>query len=64
MKKSEDQIVQKFPYRCPYCEEVVSYEEMDLKPGENEIVCPTCKRNYIKIVEPSSTEGHLRRHRK
>lgn len=51
-KEFEEQIVQKFPHRCPYCEEVISYEEMDLKEGENEIECPSCKKKYIKVVTP------------
>jgi Zn finger protein HypA/HybF involved in hydrogenase expression len=48
--KSGEQIVQKFPYRCPYCNEIVSYEKLDLKLGENEIECPSCKKIYVKIM--------------
>ena len=46
----EEQVVQKFPYRCPYCDQIVSYEKYDLKLGENEIECPSCKKKYIKVV--------------
>ncbi|MCX8118142.1 MAG: hypothetical protein N3G78_09445 [Desulfobacterota bacterium] len=46
----EEQIVQKFPHRCPYCEEEVSYEAVALNPGENELVCPSCRRTYIKVI--------------
>ncbi|MBM4307497.1 MAG: hypothetical protein FJ115_00715 [Deltaproteobacteria bacterium] len=58
-KKLEEQIVQEFPHRCPYCDQVVSYEDIQLKEGENEIECPSCKRKYIyiKVVAPSFTEG-------
>jgi DNA-directed RNA polymerase subunit RPC12/RpoP len=49
-KKSEEQIVQKLPYRCPYCDKPVSYDQIDLRMGENEVKCPSCKRTYIKIV--------------
>jgi len=27
---------------------------LHLKPGENEVKCPSCKRTYIKIVPGSS----------
>ncbi len=49
-KKLEEQIIQKFPYRCPYCEQPISYDQFNLKPGENEIQCLSCKRIYIKVV--------------
>lgn len=65
-KKMEikEQLVQKFPYRCPYCDRSISYEQFDLKSGENEIQCSSCKKIYIKMVAPSLTEdGHgSRRH--
>jgi transposase-like protein len=38
-----------FPTRCPYCDEVVEYG--DLEPGENRIRCEHCQQEYIKIVE-------------
>ena len=50
----EEQVVQKFPYRCPYCDQIVSYEKDDLKLGENEIECPSCKKKYIKVDSDSS----------
>ena len=56
-KKTLEQVIQKFPYRCPYCEQPVSYDDLDLKPGENEVKCPSCKRTYIKLVAPLLTEG-------
>lgn len=49
-REKKEQVVQKFPYRCPYCDQVVSYENVNLKRGENEIQCPWCKKKYIKIV--------------
>ena len=39
-----------FPTRCPYCDEVVEYR--DLQPGENRVRCEHCQQEYIKIVEP------------
>jgi ATP-dependent DNA helicase RecG len=50
MMKSEEQVVQKFPYRCPYCNEPISYDQFHLKVGENKIQCPFCKKVYIKVV--------------
>jgi len=55
--KLEEEIVYKFPYRCPYCDHPISYDQFDLKIGENKIQCPSCKRNFIKLVVPSFTEG-------
>ncbi len=52
-RKLEEQVVQKFPYRCPYCDQIVSYEKYDLKSGENVIKCPSCKGEYIKVVSSS-----------
>jgi transposase-like protein len=49
-KKLEEQIVQKLPYRCPYCEQPISYDQFNLKVGENEVKCPSCQRTYIKLV--------------
>jgi len=48
--KLEERVIQKFPYRCPYCDQLISYEKYDLKVGENEIECPSCKKIYIKVV--------------
>jgi ATP-dependent DNA helicase RecG len=48
--KSEEQVIQKLPYRCPYCDQPISYDQFDLKVGENEIQCPSCKKTYIKVV--------------
>jgi hypothetical protein len=43
-------IIDSFPSRCPYCDEVVEYR--DLEPGENRVRCAQCQREYIKIVGP------------
>ena len=56
-KKTLEQVIQKFPYRCPYCEQPISYDQSNLKVGENEVICPSCQRTYIKLVTPSLTEG-------
>jgi Zn finger protein HypA/HybF involved in hydrogenase expression len=55
-KRVEEKIIQKFPYRCPYCEQEVSYEEKELKAGENVVECPSCQREYIKVVMDSFDE--------
>jgi DNA-directed RNA polymerase subunit RPC12/RpoP len=49
-KVLEEQVIQKFSYRCPYCDKPVSYDQIDLKMGKNEVKCPSCKRVYIKIA--------------
>jgi len=56
-RKSEEQIIQKLPYRCPYSEQPISYDQFNLKVGENEVKCPSCQRTYIKLVAPSLTES-------
>ncbi|MBS3917768.1 MAG: hypothetical protein KG012_02665 [Deltaproteobacteria bacterium] len=56
-KRLEELVVQEFPYRCPYCDQEVSYEKIKLRVGENAIECPSCQRGYIKVVAPSLTEG-------
>ena len=51
----KEQVIQKLPYRCPYCDEPVSYDQ--LKEGENTIECPSCQKTYIKVVsKPSEDE--------
>ena len=49
-KGLEEQVIQKFPYRCPYCDHPIAYDNLHLKPGENEVKCPSCKRVYLKIA--------------
>jgi transposase-like protein len=46
----EEQVIQKFSYRCPHCDQPISYEKYNLKVGENEIQCPSCHKIYIKVV--------------
>jgi len=53
-KKLEEQVIQKLPHRCPYCDQPISYEQFNLKVGENKIKCPSCKKKYIKVVSDSS----------
>jgi transposase-like protein len=50
MSERREITISSFPARCPYCDEVVEYG--DLEPGENRIRCEHCQREYIKIVEP------------
>ena len=49
-KEFEEQLVQKFPHRCPYCDHLISYDRLDLKVGENKIRCRSCNKTYIKVV--------------
>jgi DNA-directed RNA polymerase subunit RPC12/RpoP len=58
-KKLEEKVIQEFSHRCPYCDHPISYDEIDLKSGENEIECPSCKRIFIKVVSdhPRSSLG-------
>ena len=33
----EEQVVQKFPHRCPYCDQPLSYDQFDTFDGETPI---------------------------
>jgi uncharacterized Zn-finger protein len=55
-RKLEEQVVQEFPHRCPYCDQPISYDQFDLREGENQIQCPSCKKMYIKVVSADSGE--------
>ena len=46
----KEQILQKFPYRCPYCDQPISYDSFELKEGENPIQCPSCLKTYVRIL--------------
>lgn len=50
MSERREITINSFPARCPYCDKVVEYG--DLQPGEHRIRCEHCQREYIKIVEP------------
>jgi uncharacterized Zn-finger protein len=54
--KLEEQEVQEFPHRCPYCDQPISYDQFNLRVGENEIRCPSCKKIYIKVVSKEKRE--------
>jgi hypothetical protein len=56
----QEQMIQVFPQRCPYCDQPISYGQFDLKVGENRIECPSCKKTYIKVVTDSSGERETR----
>ena len=59
-KEFEEQWVQKFPRCCPYCDQPVSYDQLDLKVGENEIQCLSCKKTYIKVVSDPTRNNFAR----
>ena len=48
-------VVETFPRRCPYCDQVLSYDQSGLKKGENRVECPSCKGIFIKVI-PSPSE--------
>jgi rubrerythrin len=58
----EERVIQKFSYRCPYCDQPISYEKYHLKDGENEVQCPFCHKIYIKVV--SNLSGKSSRKKK
>jgi rubrerythrin len=60
-KKLEEQVVQKFLHRCPYCDQPISYDQFDLRDGENEVRCPSCKKVYIKVVGDRFEKGFPRK---
>ena len=46
----KEEVLQKFPYRCPYCDQPISYDSFELKEGENSIQCPSCLKTYVRIL--------------
>jgi len=56
-KQLEESVIQKFPQRCPYCDQPISYDQFDLKIGDNSIECPSCHKIFIKVVSDSFGEG-------
>jgi len=60
-KELEEQVVQNFPRRCPYCDQPISYDQFDLRDGENEIRCPSCRKIYIKVVGDRFGKGFPRK---
>jgi len=60
-KELEEQVVQKFPHRCPYCDQPICYDQFDLGDGEHEIRCPSCRKIYIKVVGDCFGKGFPRK---
>jgi ribosomal protein L37AE/L43A len=58
-RKLEEEVVQKFPYRCPYCDHPISYDQFNLRTGENEMKCPSCRKKYIKVVYDGASPSLL-----
>jgi hypothetical protein len=56
-KESTEIVVQALPHRCPYCDQVIAYDLVRLKKGENSVKCPSCQKTFIKIVSGSIEEG-------
>ena len=59
--KLEERVVQEFPHRCPYCDQPISYDPLDLRNGENEIRCPSCEKIYIRVVGGRFEKGFPRK---
>ena len=55
-KGLEEQLVQTLPHRCPYCDQPISYDRLNLEVGENKIRCFSCDKTYIKVVWNSHEE--------
>jgi len=60
-KTPEEFVVQKFEPRCPYCDQAVSYDHVDLRAGENPITCPSCQKVFFKVVGPPKRKGKEKR---
>lgn len=60
-KTPEEFVVQKLEPRCPYCDQVVSYDHVDLRAEENPITCPSCQKVFLKIRSPSKKKGKEKR---
>lgn len=56
-RKKQEHVIQRFPHRCPYCDQSISYDQYDLREGDNEIHCPSCKKTYIKVVSNATEEA-------
>jgi hypothetical protein len=56
-KESKEIVVQALPHRCPYCDQIISYDQFDLKAGENPVQCPSCQKTFIRIVPEPLEEG-------
>jgi hypothetical protein len=56
-KRVDEQIVQSFSHRCPYCDQPLSYDHITLRDGENSITCPSCNKIFIKVVSGLLEEG-------
>ena len=57
--KSEEQVIQRLPYRCPYCGYPISYHSFDLKVGENRVRCPSCLKTYIRVISDPHGEREM-----
>jgi transposase-like protein len=45
----EEQIVQKFPRRCPYCERELVEDGSLAKRGREEQICPHCGKVFVRL---------------
>ena len=56
MMELQEQFLERLPHGCPYCDEIVFYEQMDLKEGDHLILCPTCRKKYVKAISKFSED--------
>jgi DNA-directed RNA polymerase subunit RPC12/RpoP len=45
----EEQVIQKLPRRCPYCDEVLPEKEITTGEEVEEEMCPYCGRVFVRL---------------
>ena len=45
----EEQVVQKLPRRCPYCDKVLPEKEIPAGAEMREEMCPHCGRAFVRM---------------
>ncbi|NIA10534.1 MAG: hypothetical protein GWP10_12590 [Nitrospiraceae bacterium] len=53
MTESVEQVVDRFPRRCPYCEEILPKPTLpDQETRELRETCPFCERVFVRVHIP------------
>ncbi len=47
-----EQVLGKFPRRCPYCDEILPDGILQEGVDEGPIICPYCGRTFIRVKVP------------
>jgi hypothetical protein len=51
--KKDEQVVEKFPRRCPYCDEILPRPNLpDRETRELRETCPFCDRVFVRVHIP------------